>query len=200
MYTLFTTFAINFIHMNCYYAIKLTPEQSISIFGLFHAKRTLSWNDFVDKKFLNLNTCLKNGVEGTKLYKIQPDIREWIKHQKVSIEDLPFLTEWKPNPFTDFQCCIGDIITYRRFITPEIIINAGITFEELHNKYGVDEETMVLFRYSLDNWIQLGMSESFIEKANFKAEHWSFLFGKLSKEDIIHKIKISKKYNEKLNS
>jgi len=180
--------------MNCYYAIKLNPEQSLLIFGLLHAKRTLSWNDFVEIKHLTLGICLKHGVESTKLYKIQPDIREWIRHQKVSLEDLPSLLQWKPNPFTDFQCCIGDVITYRRYITPEIIINAGITFDELHDKYGVDEETMVLFRYPIESWIQLGMSESFIRNTFFKPEHWSLIFGKLTKEDVIQKIKISQRF------
>jgi len=180
--------------MNCYYAIRLSPEQSISVFGLFHAKRTLSWNDFVEKKNLTMSVCLKNGIESAKLYKIQPDIKEWIKYHKVSLEDLPFLSEWKPNPFTDFQCSIGDIITYRKFITPELLKNAGISFQELHDKYGVDEETMVLFRYSVDDWIQLGMSEKFIQENFFKPERWSFLFGKLSKEEVIQRIKISQRF------
>lgn len=174
--------------MNCYYAIRLTPEQSISLYGFLNAKRTLTWNDIIQHSHIKLKTCISVGIKPSKLYTLQPDIKEWIKYEKVNVQDMPMLEAWTPNPFTDFKCTIGDLVIYRNVITPQILVKAGISFRILYEKYGVNQDIMKLLKYSIDDWLSLGISQQFIEKCNFESKDWTQIFGQCSKEEVIDTI------------
>lgn len=172
-----------------YYTIKLTPEQSVNLYGFLKAKRTLNWMDIVKQQTITFKVCVDTGMEIKKLHKIQPELKEWIKYDKVFIHDIPFLEPWNPNPFEDFKCSIGDIIVHRKYITPDILKKCHINFKTLNEKYGVDESNMILFRYSLNDWINLGLTESFVMKENFDENQWKDIFGTNSKQEVITMIK-----------
>lgn len=170
-----------------YYAIRLEPEQSLSIFGLFNAKTTLTWKDLLRISSIKFYTCYSNGVDTRKLYKMQPDIKEWIKHDKVTIEDLQYLEEWHPNPFSDFKCNIGDLVIHRKHLTPKIILNSKLTFTMLVDEYGLTPDLMILLRYSLNDWILLKITESFVVALN--DIKFSMIFGGCSRQNVIECIK-----------
>jgi hypothetical protein len=188
------------------YAIRLNPEQSISIYGIWDAKTTLTWCDITRFHFITLKKCVCNGVCSRKLYRMQPDIKEWIKNEKVFIEDFELISEWHANPFRDFHCNVGDLVVHRKYITPSVLINCNINFTILKNDYGLTPELMVLLRYNVNDWITLGLTEEFVEMC-FENENGhmssnaihnrstivSSLFGMLSKNDILNLIRRAQK-------
>jgi hypothetical protein len=182
-----------------HYAIRLTPEQSLCIFGLWNAKTTLVWNDVLKFSKICLRKCVSSGVCARKLYNMQPDIKEWIKYEKTSIEDYELLEPWHPDPFKDFHCNIGDLVMYRKFLTPQILSKCGITFDILKENYGLTPDLMVLLRYNISDWIELGITENFIEQLYNSQPSASdgkmippicqSIFGMLTKNDVLQQIK-----------
>ena len=146
-----------------YYAIRLSAVQSISLFGFVNAKKTLTWEDIRIHKSITFLSCVESGIASKKLYNLQPILKEWIKNKKVTINDINLLDEWKPDPFQDFNCSIGDLVVYRKQILPQLLIQCGIDFNILTEKYGLNLDLMFLLKYTLDEWIQLGMHESFVQ-------------------------------------
>ena len=166
-----------------YYPIRLLPEQSVFLFGFLEAKTTLTWRYVATKPNINLSACVSCGVDTMKLYRMQPDIREWIQHGKVSIKDYAHMQQWKPNPFTDLRCSIGDLVLHRKYIQPTMIANCGITFNILRERYGLTKELMVLLRYSIQDWIDLQIPEDFIR--DLADDYWAQIFGEASRSDLI---------------
>jgi hypothetical protein len=170
-----------------YYAIRLKPEQSLRFFGLSRPKRTLTWSDVLENRHICLRYLVDNEIDIRKIYNLQPDIKEWIKAKKVEIRDFSLLELWSPHPFNDFKCTLGDIVIYRQYITSQILLNSGVTFKMLHERYGLTGDIMILLGYSVDDWINLGISESFIETLS---EHtYKQIFGSYSKLKLYDNIK-----------
>jgi hypothetical protein len=166
-----------------YYPIRLLPEQSVFLFGFLEAKTTLTWKDVTGHPNINLSACVACGMDTMKLYRMQPDIKEWIQYGKVSIKDYAHMQQWKPNPFTDLRCSIGDLVLHRKYIHPSMIASCGVTFNILRERYGLTKELMVLLRYSVEDWIDLEISEEFLKELN--DDYWSQIFGEASKSDLI---------------
>jgi len=165
-----------------YYVIKLKPEESVGLYGFMNAKKTLAWKDILAHKRINLRTCIDNGISTSKLVKIQPDLREWIKHDKVQIQDFPHLSEWAANPFDHFKCTIGDLVVHRKFIHANALVECKVKFKTLVEKYGLTHELMILLRYTPDDWINLGISKEDAEK--IAEDSWTQIFGELSRADL----------------
>jgi hypothetical protein len=166
-----------------YYPIRLLPEQSVFLFGFLEAKTTLTWKDVVTNPNINLSACVACGMDTMKLYRMQPDIKEWIQVGKACIKDYAHMQPWKPNPFTDLRCSIGDLVLHRKYIHPSMIASCGITFSILRERYGLTKELMVLLRYSVEDWIELEIQEDFLKE--LPDEYWSQIFGEASKSDLI---------------
>jgi hypothetical protein len=178
------------------YVIKLRPEESIGIYGFLNAKKTLSWKDITIHKHIKLKSCIDNGISTQKLYKLQPDLKEWIKLEKTCIEDFPHLIEWGANPFEHFNCNIGDLIVHRKYIDGKSLKNCGIQFRDLLEKFGLSNELMVLLRYSCEDWIQLGITKDYTDKIS--QDHWTQIFGELSRADVQNFIERHSKSTEQL--
>ena len=69
-----------------YYVIRLEAHQSVGLYGYLLAKTTLTWKDTLLHPGINLKTCVAHGLDPAKLCRMQPDIREWFKHGKASLE------------------------------------------------------------------------------------------------------------------
>jgi len=167
--------------MSSSYVIKLKAEESIGIYGFMNAKKTLAWKDILCHKHIQLKTCIENGIGTSKLYKLQPDLHEWIKFEKVNITDFPYLKDWAANPFDHFHCTIGDLIMNRKYIDGKALKKSGIRFQDLVDKYGLSYEFMAMLKYSSDDWIQLGITQEYIDK--IPDDHWNVIFGDLSRKD-----------------
>jgi hypothetical protein len=170
-----------------YYPIRLLPEQSVLLFGFMEAKTTLTWRDVLTHPKIDLNSCVSSGIDTMKLYRMQPDIREWIKYGKASLRDYAHMQQWKPNPFTDLRCSIGDLVLHRQHIHPKMLAACGITFTILKERYGLTKELMGLLRYTVDDWLDLEIPESFLKEMT--NEHWAQIFGEASRNDIIESTK-----------
>ena len=160
------------------YVIRLYPHQSIELYGYtFDAKKTLSWKDIINNDNITLIKCIECNIPPPKLYKLQPNIKEWVKLGKIKISHFHIVYDhWKPHIFNDFNGNLGDLITYKEYIQPRMLIEKNIKFQELVEKYGLAFENMKFLNYSLDNWIRIGMTEQFINSLN--EEQIIFLFGK----------------------
>lgn len=168
-----------------YYAIRLEPEQSIALYGWLAPKRTLMWRDVLACQSITLSACVRAGVPVERLHRLQPDIREWIKYGKVTVEECGLMGPWRPDPFTDLGCqSIGDLVVYRDTITPQLLLDAGLTFATLRHQRGLTPELMVMLKYSVDDWIRLGLTADFLPLLLADPKHWSKLFGTLTPSDV----------------
>lgn len=169
------------IDAEIYYAIRLDAEQSLRLYGLWMPKRTLTWRDIVTRNSITMGRCVACAIQPAKLFKLQPDIKEWIKFDKATVDDCIHMAPWRPHPFTDLGCkSIGDLILYRSSISPRLLIDGNVTFRELVQRYGLTPDLMVMLKYSLDEWVQLGMDADFLHQ--IADAQWKRLFGMVSRE------------------
>ena len=173
------------------YVIRLNPCQSVQLYGFtLEAKKTLTWRDVQITPTINLRECINCNIEPQKLYKLQPNIKEWIKYRKAQIDDIQYLDPWKPNPFTDFNCNLGDLIMHRECITSHVLTQCKVSFKDLYEKYGLNYESMVLIGYTLDEWIDLGLRSDFIQ--SLSDDQIKSLFGSsVNKTNLLEKLKYS---------
>jgi hypothetical protein len=96
-------------------------------------------------------------------------------------------TARRPNPFTDLGCSIGDLVVYRRALPPRLLLDSGVTFTELRDRYGLTTDLMLFLKYPTDDWIQLGMEEAFVEQ--LAAHEWKALFGMMTRGELVAQIR-----------
>ena len=170
------------------YPIKLTTNQTIRLFGIFSNKRTLTWSDVLRRDSgITFRKCVDCKVELSKLYNMQSDLEEWIKHGKVCLDDCKDLARWRPNPFHHFQCNIGDLILKRHLISPELLVQGGVRFEILWERYGLTPDLMIILKYTPEQWVALGIRPEHLD--HLHEEHWKAIFGILKRSDVLAAIK-----------
>jgi hypothetical protein len=166
-----------------YYAIRLEPEQSVQLYGLWMPKRTLTWRDVLQNERIHLSACIACGLKPEKLCKLQPDIKEWIRFNKATVADCVHMTPWRPHPFRDLGCkSIGELILYRDTMPPSLLLDSQVTFAELRKRYGLTPDLMLMLRYSIDDWIALGLNAEFLHTVT--QAQWPRLFGALSRPEL----------------
>jgi len=169
------------------YPIKITAEQSMELFGLFSNKRTLVWNDIIKRDSpLTFRKCVNAKIEIAKLYQMQKDLEEWIRFQKVCLDDCKDLELWCPNPFHHFQSNIGDLILKRHLISAELLIKGGVTFDSLWDRYGLTPELMAMIKYTPEQWAALGIQSKHMEQ--FNESQWYAVFGNMSRKELLIEI------------
>ena len=176
-----------------YYPIRLSSEQSLALFGMWEVKTTLTWKDVLRFPNINLGSCISCGIDNMKLCRMQPDIKEWIRFEKAGIKDCMHMSPWKPNPFTDLGCSIGDLVVYRKYLQPKILTACGISFTTLKARYGLTEELMILLRYTLDDWLDLEITEEYL--AQIPQDQFNQIFGKVARSEILELAKRRNQYS-----
>jgi hypothetical protein len=175
------------------YAIKLQDaEQSVRLYGFVTtAKQTLTWQDVLSHKTITLASCIACGIPDEKLHRMQPKMMEWVRHGKASISDCHLMGQWRPNPFTDLRCTIGDIVLNRQSFPAQVFVDCGVTFQEMRDRYGMGPELMGFLKYTPDEWLALGVDAEFLE--SLSDTHWDAIFGKSSvqRKDLIMRCKRS---------
>jgi hypothetical protein len=165
------------------YAIRLDAEQSLTLYGLMRPKRTLTWRDVLENSRMTLAVCVRAGLPPERLHRLQPDIKEWIRNDRATVDDCKHLGPWRPHPFHDLGCkSIGDLVLYRDEIPPRLLIDAGITVPQLRARYGLNAELMIMLRYSLDDWLALGLDEEALGQAD--DAQWARLFGTIARAEV----------------
>ena len=158
-----------------YYVIRLQPEQSVGLYGFANAKTTLTWRDTKAHPGISLRTCVHYGVDTAKLCRMQPDIREWMIAGKATLQDSPLMGPWKPDVFKDLNCNIGDLVVHRKALGPKLLIDAGMTFVVLKDRYGLTPEIMALLRYTASDWLELRIPSAFLRELT--NDQWNRIFG-----------------------
>ena len=169
------------------YAIRLEPEQSLHLYGFLNPKRTLTWRDVLDNHTIHLNACISCGLPGSKLHRMQSDIKEWIRYGKATVADCQHMGPWKPNPFTDLGCSIGDLVLYRQMLPATLLIESGVTFASMRDLHGLTPELMGLLHYSVDEWLQLGVDEAFLHL--LMDDQWLRVFGLVKRHELIAQVR-----------
>ena len=165
------------------YPIRLLPEQSVRLYGFLRSKTTLTWRDVLENEPITLASCVAVGISTSKLQRMQPMIKEWIMNGKATLQDCEYMEAWKPNPFLDLNCSIGDLVLYRKMLTPKLLLDSGITFTMLEERYGLTHEIMFLLKYSTEDWLLLRIRPDFLRAMH--NDHWQRVFGAVSREDLI---------------
>jgi hypothetical protein len=137
-------------------------------------------------------SCVAAGIPIEKLHRMQPSIREWMDSGKATIKDAGLMHPWCPNPFTDLHCTIADLVLHRQYLTPQMLMEGGITFRLLVDRYGLVPELMVLVKYDMDDWFGLGIDPDFI--VSLSDETLQCIFGpNTHRNDLILRCSRSKK-------
>lgn len=174
------------------YPIKLSTSQIVNLFEGMHSKKTLTWKDVVLEKHITFRKCVEHKIEIEKLHKMQPDIEEWVRHGKVEIQDCKDLQLWNVNPFLHFKCCIGDLVIMREHLPPSVLLQGGVGFNILWQRYGLTPEIMVLLRYSPEDWVRLGMTEEYFH--HFNDKQWKAVFQNVKKEDVAEAVRFCREH------
>lgn len=142
--------------------IPLTPGQAVTVHGWIRARRCLTWGDVLSNeditfKFL-LNTCR---LPENALFTLQPDLESWIKTERATLHDAPYMPAWGAHPVRDFHADLAELI--RMAWPAETLKRMGVTVDDLVS-VGLTPDTMILFGFSLHGWATLGMSREFAER------------------------------------
>ena len=137
------------------HAIKLTPAQSIRIFGWWDQPREyLSWEDVKAKALSWRGLRVEHGFSAEELRQLQPDKEEWIKRGQLTLSDVGDMRNFPVHPFHDLRADLGEVWGMRW--PPETLIAMGITFHELR-EHGMSDAIMGHFGFPLSAWQRLGM-------------------------------------------
>ena len=153
--------------------IPLTAGQSVTIHGWVTPKSTLTWSDVLGDERLTF-VFLHNYTHISKefLHRLQPDIGAWVAAKRVEWSDAPILTNWGAHPIRDLKADLGDLVSTSWGAS--LMHKVGVTYADLVEA-GMTPDSMVLFGYSLNDWITLNFTES--DAAGFSAPALGRLFG-----------------------
>lgn len=141
--------------------IVLTAGQAVLAHGWWKAREYLTWGDVLNNEKLTfeyLNTTL--GISEYSLHNLQPDLQAWIRASRAKIEDCPLMSLWDAHPIKDFGADLADLVRMRWQV--EQYKKMGIFYDSLL-ELGLTPETMILFGFTLLNWMQIGFTKKHCE-------------------------------------
>jgi hypothetical protein len=144
--------------------ISLTAAQAVMAHGWIRAREYLTWGDVLANDKLTFQYMLQEmELSEYTLHSLQPDLHAWIRNNKVTLEFCPHLSLWDAHPIHDFKADLADLIRMRWQV--EFYKKMGVLFTDLV-QLGLTPETMMLFGFTLLNWIQLGLTRKFCENVH----------------------------------
>ena len=171
------------------YPIKLTAQQTVHLYGMFNTKpRILTWCNVVERNSgITFRKCVDAKIDIRKLFNMQCDLQRWIQHGKVCLDDCLDLAPWRPNPFLDFQCHIGDLVLRKQVLTHAVLVRGGVTFELLWERFGLTPPVMAMVGFTPEQWVELGMQLQHAEAIG--DEHWGLVFKQMPRKDVLESIR-----------
>jgi len=141
--------------------IVLTAGQGVLVHGWIRAREYMTWGDILNNEKLTFNYLTQQvGLTEFMLHNLQPDLQSWIKHNKATMQDCPYMRLWDAHPINDFKCDLADLI--RMKWQPDVYKSMGIYYDSLLT-LGLTPETMTLFGFTLMSWIHLGFNRAHCE-------------------------------------
>jgi hypothetical protein len=170
------------------YPVKLTVAQCAALYGPFTSKQCiLRWSDVIAPgSRITFRKCREVHMDVGKLYNMQRDLQQWIRHRKVTVEDCPELWPWRPHPFVDFECHVGDLVVRKHVLTHAVLVCGGVTFDELWERFGLTPPLMSMIGFTPEQWIELGMKAEHVEALG--NEHWKSVFKGQTREWVLEGI------------
>jgi hypothetical protein len=120
-------------------------------------RRTLTWEDVRKSTHITLARCLQNGLTPKQLRDIQPDVKMWVRHKRVSFGDVPAMKDWPLHPVLHLRGNISDIAGMH--YAPSVMCAIGITYDYMRDCLKMDDEWMRMMRYTPAEWVQMGFTQ-----------------------------------------
>lgn len=134
--------------------LEVNARQSIAIFGWFDQPRNIvCWEDLTKQNWSWRRLRQELDLTPQQLMKIQRDKRAWITRGSLTLHDLPDMTIFPVNPFTDLQADLGEVWSMKW--SPNTLCEMGVTYEQLKLR-GLSAQIMDHFNFSLSSWYALG--------------------------------------------
>ena len=103
---------------------------------------------------------------------------------QATLIDAHLMEPWRPNPFSDLGCTIADLVLHREHLPPRLLVDSGITFDIMCDRYGLCPKLMALLKYQPDEWVALGVGADFM--ASLTDDQFLEIFGKnASRKDLM---------------
>ena len=95
------------------------------------------------------------------LQRIQPDKKEWIQRGALTLHDLPEMTIFPINPFTDLGADIAEVWSMHWSV--DTLAEMNVSFADMRNR-GLSAQIMQHFSIPLSGWLKLKMDVSDLEQ------------------------------------
>lgn len=164
--------------------MRVTAQQSVQIFGWWDQPRhVVVWDDL--KKLAKSWRQLRNDLKFTadQLHKIQPDKKEWILRGALTLHDLPEMTLFPINPFTDLGADIAEVWSMHWSV--DLLACMGVSLLNMRQR-GLSAQLMQHFQIPLSGWLKLRLNEKDIQ--NMSDDEIDFVF-QIDRHEILDIIK-----------
>jgi hypothetical protein len=107
--------------------MKLTPKQSILIFGWFDQPREhMNWDDVKTKSLSWHELRLQYNFTAEELHTLQPDKEEWMKRGQLTLHDVLDMNVFPVNPFDDMRADLAEV--WNMHWSPEALASMKISY------------------------------------------------------------------------
>lgn len=150
-------------------SIPLTPAQAVRIHGWTNPYRRLYWTTVVEREDLTFSALVHKMGGNTPqnlnlLHLLQPHVHEWVRLKKIDVQDCELMHKyWDIHPLRDFGT---DVVKIGE------LLQAGLSFDALMGcrvkvddlfRAGMTADVMMLFRFSFQQWLDLGLQKRHVE-------------------------------------
>jgi hypothetical protein len=101
------------------------------------------------------------------LHQLQPHVHEWVRLKKIDVQDCEIMHKyWDIHPLRDFGADvvkIGELLEAR--LSFDAMMGCRVKVDDLF-RAGMTTDAMILFRFSFQQWIDLGLQKRHIENMN----------------------------------
>jgi hypothetical protein len=165
--------------------LKLTPGQSLYLYGVWAPKETLTWSDVLENPTFTLDHLSRSANIPLKLLQqLQPDPSAWARAGRAVLGDCPRMEEWTAHPIRDFRADLGDLVAQRW--PADVLVRMGVTYADLV-ALGLTADSMGLLAHlTLLGWSQLGFARA--DAAAMSEASLIRLFG-MPKQDVLRSLR-----------
>lgn len=149
-------------------SIPLSAAQAIRVHGWMNPYRRLYWSTVVERADLTFSALVAKmgNTQQTLnlLHLLQPHVHEWVRLKKIEVQDCELMHKyWDIHPLRDFGT---DVVKIGE------LLQAGLSFDALMGcrvkvddlfKAGMTPDAMILFHFSFQQWLDLGLQKRHVE-------------------------------------
>ncbi len=153
--------------------LEVNAKQSIAIFGwIDQPRKIVAWDDLIKNNWSWRRLRNELGFTARELYRIQTDKQAWLTRGQLTLHDLPEMTIFPINPFTDMKADIGEVWSMQW--TANQLADMTVKYEEMRVR-GLSPQIMHHFNFSLSSWFAMGFRRDDAE--SFSDDECILVFG-----------------------